>query len=32
MIELFELFWSIPLELRVIILSGLIFPFVFNFK
>jgi len=28
MIELFELFWSAPIELRVIILGGLISPFI----
>ena len=28
MIEVFEIFWSSPIELRVIILGGLISPFI----
>jgi len=28
MIEIFEIFWSAPIELRVIILGGLISPFI----
>ena len=28
MIEIFEIFWSSPIELRVIILGGLISPFI----
>ena len=28
MIDIFEIFWSAPIELRVIILGGLISPFI----
>ena len=28
MIEIFEIFWSAPIELRVIILGGVISPFI----
>jgi|TARA_B100000959_G_C14939505_1_gene607159 hypothetical protein len=32
MIEIFEIFWSAPVELRTIILAGLITGFYFIYK
>jgi len=32
MIEIFEIFWSAPIELRVIILAGLLSPIFLKFS